>query len=62
VAGLVDHAFQDPAVQLVMAETFPHLTASIGVLLRNHFHLNAEPRRGGTLRYERRRARHGEAC
>jgi ribosomal-protein-alanine N-acetyltransferase len=52
VAGLLEHAFQHPGVQLVVAETFPHLTPSIGVLLRNHFLLSAEPGRGGALRYE----------
>jgi RimJ/RimL family protein N-acetyltransferase len=52
VAGLLEHAFQHPSVHLVVAETFPHLTSSTGVLLRNHFHLSAEPGRGGALRYE----------
>jgi len=52
VAGLLDHAFQHPSVHLVVAETFAHLTSSIGVLLRNHFVLSAEPGRGGALRYE----------
>ena len=52
VAALLVHAFQHPSVHLVVAETFPHLTASIGVLLRNHFLLSAEPGRGGALRYE----------
>ena len=52
VAALLDHAFQHPSVHLVVAETFPHLSSSIGVLLRNHFHLGGEPGRGGALRYE----------
>ncbi len=52
VAALLEHAFQQPSVRLVVAETFPHLSSSIGVLLRNHFHLSAEPGRGGALRYE----------
>jgi len=55
VATLVEHAFLDPRVTSIAAETFPDLPASIGVLERNHFTLCTAPGRGGALRYERRR-------
>lgn len=57
VTALLDHAFADPSVETVVAETLPELTASIGVLVRNGFRLAPQPGRGGALRYELSRAR-----
>jgi RimJ/RimL family protein N-acetyltransferase len=56
VAALVAHAFREASVQVVIAETFPHLVGSIGVLERNHFRLGAARGHGGALRYELQRA------
>ena len=56
VAALLDRAFQDANVDTVIAETLPHLPASIGVLMRNGFRLASETGRGGTLRYALTRA------
>jgi RimJ/RimL family protein N-acetyltransferase len=52
LAGLLAHAFRDPSLDLVVAETFRELTASIGVLRKNRFQLSKEPGRRGELRYE----------
>lgn len=50
--GLVAHAFQREEVQLVIAETLPELTPSIGVLTKcgfRHIGAGSEP---GVIRYE----------
>jgi RimJ/RimL family protein N-acetyltransferase len=56
VAALVAHAFAEPSVHMVIAETFPQLAGSIGVLERNHFRLGAAPGHRAALRYELRRS------
>ena len=56
VGALVAHAFRDPRVERVIAETFPVLTASIRVLEKNGFRRIAEEgSEPGVLRFERRR-------
>jgi len=56
VRALVDHAFRNPAVTRVIAETFPDLTPSIRVLEKNGFvrieEGGSEP---GVIRFELRR-------
>ena len=56
VSALVAHAFQEASVERVVAETFPHLSGSIGVLARNRFQLISTSGRGGGLRYELHRS------
>ena len=57
VAALVGHAFRDPRVTRVIAETFPELIPSIRVLEKNGFgpisEAGSEP---GVIRFERRRS------
>jgi ribosomal-protein-alanine N-acetyltransferase len=53
--GLLAHAFARPAVKRVIAETFPEMTASIGVLNRCGFRYIGRGSEPGVLRYERRR-------
>lgn len=52
VVALITRAFDEPSVQRIIAETFPHLPASIGVLKRTGFVLAGQPGRTGVLRYE----------
>jgi RimJ/RimL family protein N-acetyltransferase len=53
---LVEHAFSNPSVRCVAAETFPDLLPSIGVLVKSGFR-EVEPRKPqGPLRYELHRA------
>lgn len=52
VGALVEWAFRQDAVRRVVAETFPHLTASIRVMEKNGFHLLGPGSEAGTLRYE----------
>jgi ribosomal-protein-alanine N-acetyltransferase len=54
--GLLGHAFAYPAVQKVIAETLPELTASIGVLAKCGFHLIGESSEPGVIRFELTRA------
>jgi RimJ/RimL family protein N-acetyltransferase len=51
VRELLRFAFGDASVERVVAETFPHLPSSIGVLMRNGFRLAVEAGRSGALRY-----------
>jgi RimJ/RimL family protein N-acetyltransferase len=53
--GLVDHAFRDPSVKRVIAETFPHLVPSIGVLMKNGFHLTGLGSEEGAIQFELKR-------
>lgn len=53
--ALVDHAFEDPAVTRVIAETLPHLVPSIRVLKKNGFVLTGLGSEEGAIRFERRR-------
>jgi RimJ/RimL family protein N-acetyltransferase len=53
--GLLAHAFARPAVKRVIAETFPDMTSSIGVLTRCGFRYIGRGSEPGVLRYERRR-------
>jgi RimJ/RimL family protein N-acetyltransferase len=52
VHAMSDWAFSHPGVTRVLAETFPHLISSIGVLTKNHFTLIGEGSEAGTIRYE----------
>ena len=56
LSALVTHAFSQPAVRVVAAETYPSLAASIGVLLKNGFQPTASPGQLGILRFERLRS------
>jgi RimJ/RimL family protein N-acetyltransferase len=55
VAALLAHAFGDPRVTRVVAETYPSLPASIGVLVRNGFSQVSAENEDGKLRYELQR-------
>ncbi len=52
VAALLALAFAEPLVGRVVAETYPSLDGSIGVLVRNRFSPSPARGRGDTLRYE----------
>ena len=54
--GLVAHAFDDPRVHTVIAETLPELTGSIGVLAKCGFRLIGEGSEPGVIRFELTRA------
>lgn len=53
--GLLTRAFAAPEVTRVIAHTYPHLTASIGVLERCGFALEGAGAQENTVRYGRRR-------
>lgn len=53
--ALVDHAFEDPSVTRVIAETLPHLVPSIRVLMKNGFRLTGLGSEEGVIRFERTR-------
>lgn len=55
-AGLVARAFAELEVTRVIAHTFPHLTASIGVLEKTGFVLEGPGAQEGTVRYGRPRS------
>lgn len=50
--GLVDRAFASSSVKLVIAETLPELTASIGLLEKLGFRFVGEGSEEGVIRYE----------
>lgn len=54
--GLIARAFSLPAVQRVIAETLPELTASIGVLGKCGFRVIGEGSEPGVIRFELTRA------
>ena len=54
--GLIAHAFAHPKVTRVIAETFPDLFPSIGVLRKIGFSYVGEGSEPGVVRYELRRA------
>ena len=54
--ALVGHAFARPAVRRVIAETYPELIGSIGVLRRCGFRHIGEGSEPGVVRYELTRA------
>lgn len=56
VAALVDRAFEDPAVNRVLAETLPALLPSIGVLEKGGFRLIGPGSEAGVVRFELGRA------
>ena len=56
--GLIDRAFADPGVRLVVAETLPELTASIGVMTKCGFEYCGDGSEPGVIRYELARARY----
>lgn len=55
LAGLVAFAFNDPSVRGIIADTYPELEASIGVLLKNGFARDDAPRSDGTIRFRKDR-------
>jgi RimJ/RimL family protein N-acetyltransferase len=55
-AGLVARALAEPEVTRVIAHTFPHLTASIGVLEKTGFVLEGRGAEEGTVRFGRVRS------
>lgn len=61
VEGLVRHAFDQPAVRRVIAETLPELTPSIGVLRKSGFEPAGAGSEPGVIRFERTRAARGAA-
>jgi RimJ/RimL family protein N-acetyltransferase len=58
VRGLLEHAFEVPAVQRVIAETLPELVPSIGVLRKRGFRLTGDGSEPGVIRFELTRAEH----
>jgi ribosomal-protein-alanine N-acetyltransferase len=54
--GLLAHAFANPAVRRVIAETLPELLPSIGVLEKCGFRLIGEGSEPGVIRFELARA------
>ena len=52
VRAMVDWAFSHPEVTRVIAETFPHLISSIGVLEKNQFVLIGKGSEPYTICYE----------
>lgn len=56
VRALLEHAFAVPAVHRVIAETFPELTPSIGVLRKCGFRLVGDGSEPGVIRFEITRA------
>lgn len=50
--GLVRRAFEDPAVKRVLAETFPHLAGSIGVLRKLGFTRRGDGTEAGAILFE----------
>jgi [ribosomal protein S5]-alanine N-acetyltransferase len=55
VQALIERAFAQPEVGRVIAETFPHLTPSKGLLQKAGFHLVSEGSEPGVICYELRR-------
>jgi len=53
VAALVEWAFADARVERVIAETFPELAGSIGVLRKTGFHSCEGASEPGLLRFKR---------
>jgi RimJ/RimL family protein N-acetyltransferase len=62
VGELLRFAFADPSVKRVIAETYPHLPASIRVLIRTGFRLADDVGRGGGLRYALERSAYTAAA
>ena len=52
VRGLVARAFADERVRRVIAETYPALVASVGVLEKTGFHFIGDGSEPGVVRYE----------
>jgi RimJ/RimL family protein N-acetyltransferase len=59
VRGLVKRAFDLPQVRRVIAETYPELTPSIGVLRKCGFELTGEGSEPGVIRFELTRRAYG---
>ena len=55
VSALVSWAFAKPEVQVVIAETLPHLRPSIRVMEKNGFHFIGRGSEDGVIRYALRR-------
>jgi ribosomal-protein-alanine N-acetyltransferase len=55
VAALVEAAFATGEITRIVAETYPHLIASIGVLRKNGFQFIGPGEEEGVIRYERTR-------
>ena len=58
VRGLVGRAFAEPSVARVIAETYPTLIGSIGVLQKCGFRLIGDGSEPGVIRFELLRAEH----
>jgi RimJ/RimL family protein N-acetyltransferase len=56
VRGLLAHAFAEPSVQRVIAETYPELTGSLGVLRTCGFSLIGDGSEPGVIRFALTRA------
>lgn len=56
VAALIDWAFADVRVRRIVADVFPDLAPSIGLLRKCGFVQNGGGDEAGTIRFERRRA------
>jgi [ribosomal protein S5]-alanine N-acetyltransferase len=55
LGGVVAWAFEDPRVQVIAGDTYPHLTPSIRTMERNGFVRAGSGQEEGTIRFERRR-------
>ncbi len=55
VEGLVRRAFEDPQVVRIIAETFPDLLHSVGLLRKTAFRLVGEGSKPGMIRFQRER-------
>ena len=49
---LIDFAFREPRVTVVVAETYPELASSIGVMMRNRMRYAGAGSEPGVVRYE----------
>ena len=58
VRGLLANAFQSSKIRLVIAETLPELTPSIGVLRKCHFRFVGPGSEAGVIRFELTREEH----
>ena len=58
VAGFLRFAFAGDDVNEVIAETYPHMEASIGVMLKNGFEFVGEGSEPGVVRYSLPRSRY----
>ena len=55
LGGVVAWAFEDPRVQVIVGDTYPHLTPSIRTMERNGFERVGPGQDEGTIRFELRK-------